>query len=251
MDPSSIKTPSEFICPLTKTIMSEPVMTRYGTNFEKGAILSWLNRGNRVCPITQNPLRPSNLVSNKALSYKIQAYFQHSSTQFMQDGNYDQPISQDATTDLHDAFVTAVPPRFCCPITKAIMKHPVITRDGIRFEKAAILSWIEKTGDVCPLSGKPLCASNMIPDINLEWDIQQWQEKNRAGEIYCIDWTDEGISTPDEDDGTNSKPHSLEKKLSFAEQETNVAKLVHVMPHAMILKAPLTVPVTHGVARSA
>jgi hypothetical protein len=90
----------------------------------------------------------------------------------------------------------------------------------------------------------------MIPDINLEWDIKQWQEKNRTGEIYSIDWADDG-SAPEEDDRTSSKKQSLEKKPSFAEPKTIVAKVLHVMNHSAIIKASPTVPVTHGVARSA
>ena len=64
--------PDEFICPLTKHLMSVPVVSRYGIHFEKKAILEWLNEGNNFCPVTGNPLRPSNLISDPTLQWKIQ-----------------------------------------------------------------------------------------------------------------------------------------------------------------------------------
>ena len=64
--------PDEFICPLTKQLMSVPVVSRYGIHFEKKAILEWLAEGNNFCPVTGNPLRPSNLISDPTLQWKIQ-----------------------------------------------------------------------------------------------------------------------------------------------------------------------------------
>ena len=64
--------PDEFICPLTKQLMAVPVVSRYGIHFEKKAILEWLNEGNNFCPVTGNPLRPSNLISDPTLQWKIQ-----------------------------------------------------------------------------------------------------------------------------------------------------------------------------------
>ena len=64
--------PSEFVCPLTNKPMKQPMMSRYGNHFEKVAILEWLSKGNNFCPVTGNPLRPSNLVSDKTLQWKIE-----------------------------------------------------------------------------------------------------------------------------------------------------------------------------------
>ena len=63
--------PSDYICPLTKTLMSEPMLSRYGNHFERVAIMEWLNSGHNFCPVTGNPLRPSSLVSDKTLQWKI------------------------------------------------------------------------------------------------------------------------------------------------------------------------------------
>uniref|UniRef100_A0A7S0F7D3 U-box domain-containing protein n=1 Tax=Craspedostauros australis TaxID=1486917 RepID=A0A7S0F7D3_9STRA len=64
-------TPDEFICPLTLELMNDPLMDRMGINFEREAIMEWLNRGNNSCPLTRKPLSYSKLVPNAQLRLKI------------------------------------------------------------------------------------------------------------------------------------------------------------------------------------
>jgi U-box domain len=66
--------PSEFICPISLSIMKHPVMSMDGKNFERNAILDWLNRGNTVCPLTRKPLKPSYLAPNVSLKIKIEMW---------------------------------------------------------------------------------------------------------------------------------------------------------------------------------
>lgn len=66
--------PSSFICPLTLTVMKDPVMSRYGQSYERGAILEWLAAGNETCPMTRQPLRMSDLISNPQLRLKIRRW---------------------------------------------------------------------------------------------------------------------------------------------------------------------------------
>ena len=72
-DPDS--PPSNFICPLTLEIMSDPLMTcKNHLNFERSAIVEWLNRGNTTCPLTREPLSYSKLVPNAALRLQIEQW---------------------------------------------------------------------------------------------------------------------------------------------------------------------------------
>ena len=59
--------PPEFICPITQELIVFPVMSRYGLNYERQAILEWLQKGNPTCPMTRKPLRPSMLLPNVLL----------------------------------------------------------------------------------------------------------------------------------------------------------------------------------------
>ncbi len=63
--------PSEFICGLTMEIMHDPLMSKYGHNYEREAIIEWLTRGNDSCPMTRRPMRLSDLISNHNLRARI------------------------------------------------------------------------------------------------------------------------------------------------------------------------------------
>jgi hypothetical protein len=67
----TIEYPSEFICPITNDVMRDPLMTKYGKNFERDAILRWISDHSNTCPTTRQPLRPSDLVPNRALQLRI------------------------------------------------------------------------------------------------------------------------------------------------------------------------------------
>jgi ligand-binding SRPBCC domain-containing protein len=63
--------PEEFICPLTLEVMTEPVMTRLGHNFELSALLQWLERHDE-CPLTRNPMTLKDIIVNRALQERIE-----------------------------------------------------------------------------------------------------------------------------------------------------------------------------------
>lgn len=52
-------------------------MSKDGKNFEKKAILDWLNRGNVNCPLTRQPLKPSLLIPNNNLKMSITRWKQN------------------------------------------------------------------------------------------------------------------------------------------------------------------------------
>lgn len=68
--------PESFFCPMTLEIMEDPVMTRLGSNFERKAIIEWINRGNITCPLTRQPLSYSKLIPNSALRKQIEEWKQ-------------------------------------------------------------------------------------------------------------------------------------------------------------------------------
>eukprot|EP00538_Stauroneis_constricta_P002648 CAMPEP_0119562122 /NCGR_PEP_ID=MMETSP1352-20130426/19537_1 /TAXON_ID=265584 /ORGANISM="Stauroneis constricta, Strain CCMP1120" /LENGTH=285 /DNA_ID=CAMNT_0007610469 /DNA_START=384 /DNA_END=1241 /DNA_ORIENTATION=- len=70
-DDDDRQVPEEFKCGITLEIMSDPLMNRDGINYEREAIMEWLNRGNDSCPLTRRPLSYSKLVPNAQLRLKI------------------------------------------------------------------------------------------------------------------------------------------------------------------------------------
>ena len=66
--------PEEFICPLTLEIYSDPLMSRRGLNFERKAIIEWLDRGHETCPLTRDPLGYGRLVPNARLRLEVEEW---------------------------------------------------------------------------------------------------------------------------------------------------------------------------------
>ncbi|PUZ48611.1 hypothetical protein GQ55_7G258900 [Panicum hallii var. hallii] len=53
--------PSDFLCPLTRQIFRNPVTIETGQTFERHAIVQWLDRGFRMCPVTGQELLSSSI----------------------------------------------------------------------------------------------------------------------------------------------------------------------------------------------
>ena len=62
-----------FICPINQTLMEDPVITPYGTTYERSAILNWLKKNN-TDPLTKKKLTKDMLITNYALRSAIQEY---------------------------------------------------------------------------------------------------------------------------------------------------------------------------------
>jgi hypothetical protein len=69
--PITTDVPKEFVCPISLEVMKEPVMSKDGQNYDRQAILQWLNQGNFDCPLTRRPLKPSYLLPNHSLKMSI------------------------------------------------------------------------------------------------------------------------------------------------------------------------------------
>jgi hypothetical protein len=86
-----------------------------------------------------------------------------------------------ATMAAHESAVE-IPSDFICPITLQVMVSPVMTRTGLNFERAAIFDWLEQGSGSCPLTRKPLTASDLIPDRRLKTQISIWRANNAIPE---------------------------------------------------------------------
>lgn len=64
-------TPDEFLCPITRELMKEPVIAADGYSYEREAIESWINTKNRSSPMTNLPLKNTLLTPNYTLKMAI------------------------------------------------------------------------------------------------------------------------------------------------------------------------------------
>ena len=140
--------------------------------------MKWMNDGNNYCPVTGNPLRPSNLISDPTLQWKIQYWAkktlgrdlaEESKNAVERQMDYDENV-----LDL-TGFISLPEKKFICPLTKDVMVDPVMTKTGFNFERKALEDWLDKNGSVCPISSEPLYPSGIVGNKKLQWDIRQWQ----------------------------------------------------------------------------
>jgi hypothetical protein len=135
--------PNDFLCPLSKTVMHEPVSTPSGVNYERTAIEGWLCELS-YCPIHGTPLTAQSLQANTSLQWKIRNWQKKNSsttaetTVSAQHLSLSTPGTKKSTTPLQ---------RFICPLTREIMQDPVQSKTGYSFERVALLKWLSLRGN--------------------------------------------------------------------------------------------------------
>ncbi|CAD7700576.1 unnamed protein product [Ostreobium quekettii] len=74
------------------------------------------------------------------------------------------------------ALSRCMPGAFLCPITKGIMRDPVVAADGHTYERAAIAEWLE-AGRASPVAGEPFNHADLHANSLLRAAIETWHEK--------------------------------------------------------------------------
>ncbi|CAB3978294.1 WD repeat, SAM and U-box domain-containing 1-like [Paramuricea clavata] len=67
--------PDEFLCPITRELMTDPVIAADGHSYERDAIQSWILSGKLTSPMANTPMKHSNLIPNNTLKSVISRYF--------------------------------------------------------------------------------------------------------------------------------------------------------------------------------
>ncbi|XP_005724210.1 WD repeat, SAM and U-box domain-containing protein 1-like isoform X2 [Pundamilia nyererei] len=74
-----------------------------------------------------------------------------------------------------DSVCLGIPDEFLCPITRELMKEPVIAADGYSYEKEAIESWINTKNRSSPMTNLPLLTTLLTPNHTLKMAIGRWK----------------------------------------------------------------------------
>lgn len=67
--------PDEFLCPITREVMSDPVIAADGYTYERVSIEEWLTSGRKTSPMTNAPLKSTTLTPNRMLKNLIHSRF--------------------------------------------------------------------------------------------------------------------------------------------------------------------------------
>jgi U-box domain len=84
-------------------------------------------------------------------------------------------------SELAKSFGISVPDEFICPITLDVMVSPVMTINGIVYERSHIIQWIQATSSTCPITRTPLSLRDLVSHRALEDKIARWKFE------YCLD----------------------------------------------------------------
>ncbi|XP_055966297.1 WD repeat, SAM and U-box domain-containing protein 1 isoform X3 [Sorex fumeus] len=72
-----------------------------------------------------------------------------------------------------------IPDEFICPITRELMKDPVIAADGYSYEKEAMENWIKKKKRTSPMTNLVLPSLVLTPNRTLKMAINRWLETHQ------------------------------------------------------------------------
>ena len=72
--PHAVEIPDYFQCPISRELMSDPVITSDGYSYQRDSILEWFARGKRRSPVTNLELGNRKIISNVSLRHAIDAY---------------------------------------------------------------------------------------------------------------------------------------------------------------------------------
>ncbi|XP_045888381.1 WD repeat, SAM and U-box domain-containing protein 1 isoform X2 [Micropterus dolomieu] len=77
-----------------------------------------------------------------------------------------------------DSVCSGIPDEFLCPITRELMREPVIAADGYSYEREAIESWINTKNRSSPMTNLPLLTTLLTPNHTLKMAIGRWKTTN-------------------------------------------------------------------------
>ena len=149
--------PRSLICPISLTLMKEPVITEEGHVYDKDNILKYIEQGGRD-PFTRNLLSIDKLHPfPELLTGPIQVFV----TRQKNYSERKQALLSKAWSVAHSEQLEENPSLFICPISKIIMKVPVITRDGEVYDKQSLDQY--------------LCQHNSIEETKVRTGLEDYQ----------------------------------------------------------------------------
>lgn len=137
--------PSEYLCPISRCLLKDPVVTADGNTYELQLISEWFrDQKQDTSPSTNLRLPTKTLVPNHALASLIRHWALHG---------------------VHDQAGEGPAHILKCPISDATIRDPVILADGFTYEKASAEEHLSQRGCISPVTGAPLPGPWMAPNF--------------------------------------------------------------------------------------
>lgn len=166
--PSSLDLPfpDEFRCPLSKQLMTDPVMLASGQTYDRPFIQKWLKAGNRTCPQTQQVLSHTILTPNHLIRNMITQWCKNNGIQMPDSVQY---LNDEGLTEAdRDLFLSLLE-----KMSSTLSDQKVAARELRLLTKKmpSFRSLFGESADAIPQLVRPLSQSNSNVNPNLQEDI--------------------------------------------------------------------------------
>lgn len=164
--------------PTNKIVQSAIVMDlarALGIDFNNPADLS------EQVQLLKNDIDRSNLVSERRILASLERIVDTWSTE---PNITTQKFDFDSDDEVHISPFK----NFLCPLTKEVMKNPVVLESSQTYEQTAISHWfdccLEDGRDpTCPVTGQVLKSLELRPNIGLAGAIEEWVNRNIENQV--------------------------------------------------------------------
>ena len=80
------------------------------------------------------------------------------------------------------------PAAILCAINGHVLRAPVRSPYGHVYERATIELWLEQQGSVCPMTGQPLAAEDLVADAEVTAGVRAWQVQRSLAATAAAGW---------------------------------------------------------------
>ncbi|CAM8985169.1 unnamed protein product [Rhodiola kirilowii] len=160
--------PEEFICPLSKEMMKDPVVVSTGKTYDRASIQEWLKAGNQTCPSTQQVLSHRLLTPNLVVRDLIEKWFKRNGV-MKSLGSSKNPDNEGGADREH--FVNLLRKMTCSSINsqkEAAKELRLLTKRLPSFR-----ALFGESLDFIPQLVSPLCPTNPGESRPLHSDLQE------------------------------------------------------------------------------
>ena len=118
--PTTPEIPTEFMCPITLSVMVDPVITADGHSYERGSIEDWL-LSSKTSPLTNRPLTSRTLIPNQSLRSLIDKFWETNKETFPDEYKEFEAVKETMRTNIESKLIEEAKfedmLRDCTPLT--------------------------------------------------------------------------------------------------------------------------------------
>ncbi|CAK9137737.1 unnamed protein product [Ilex paraguariensis] len=127
---------------------------------------------------------------------------------------------------------STLPDEFNCPLSKTLMKDPVVLATGQTYDRLCIENWLKDGERTCPQTQEILSYTMLTPNLLVRDMISQWCKKNGMELPNPVPDPDEEVITDAERGRLNSLLEKLSSSLSDQKEAAKELRLLTKrMPH--------------------